>query len=126
VGIPDAILLKPGALTAEEARAMQQHTTIGGRILAGGRSPLMSLAEAIALSHHERWDGYGYPEGLREERIPIAARIVSIADVYDALTTARPYRPAWTRSAALEVIRAGAGKQFDPELVRAFLRLRSV
>lgn len=125
VGIPDSILLKPGTLTAGEARTMQHHTTIGSRILAGGRSPLMSLAEKIARCHHERWDGRGYPEGLQEERIPIAARIVSIADVYDALTTSRPYRPAWHHSAALEAIRAGAGKQFDPELVEAFLRLRS-
>lgn len=120
IGIPDAILLKPGRFTPEEFEMMKQHTLIGGRILSGGRSKLLQVAEEIALTHHERWDGRGYPHGLDGERIPISGRLVSVADVYDALTSERPYKEAWTPEAALSEIESQAGRQFDPQVVQAF------
>ena len=123
IGVPDGILLKPGRLDDEERRRMQAHTLIGGRILAGGRSPLTRMAERIALAHHERWDGGGYPRGLRGEEIPREARIVAVADFYDALTNDRPYRPAWTVEATLAEIARGSGAHFDPEVAQAFLAL---
>ena len=123
IGIPDAVLLKRGGLTAPEYTQMQQHTLIGARILSGGRSELLLLAEEIALTHHERWDGRGYPRGLAGEQIPEAGRIVAVADVYDALTHARPYKAAWTPEAALEEITRQAGSQFDPQVVEVALGL---
>jgi putative two-component system response regulator len=123
IGIPDDILLKPSALTAREFEVMKQHTTIGAELLAGGHSPLMQAAEVIALSHHERWDGTGYPAGLEAEKIPRAARIVALADFFDALTHTRPYRPAWALRDVLAEIRAQVGIQFDPVLGDAFLGL---
>jgi putative two-component system response regulator len=123
IAIPDAVLQKPGRLTREEFELMQQHTVFGGRILAGGGSELMELAESIALCHHERWDGSGYPQRLAGDQIPVAARIVSIVDVFDAITSDRGYRDAWPIERAIEEIRLGAGRQFDPELVEAFLSL---
>ena len=123
IGIPDAILLKAGRLTPAEALIMQSHTTIGAALLSGGRSPLMQLAEAIALSHHERWDGAGYPQGLAGEAIPLPGRIVALVDVFDALTHARPYKPAWPVSAAVAEMARGPGTQFDPLLLRCFLDL---
>nr|WP_268240013.1 HD domain-containing phosphohydrolase [Deinococcus humi] len=120
IGIPDAILLKPGRFTPEEFEMMKQHTLIGGRILSGGRSKLLQVAEEIALTHHERWDGRGYPHGLAGENIPISGRLVSVADVYDALTSERPYKEPWTPEAALLEIESQAGRQFDPQVVQAF------
>ncbi len=120
IGIPDAILLKPGRFTPEEFEMMKQHTKIGGRILSGGHSKLLQVAEEIALTHHERWDGRGYPHGLKGEHIPISGRLVSVADVYDALTSERPYKEAWTPEAALLEIESQAGRQFDPQVVQAF------
>ena len=123
IGVPDRVLLKPGKLDADEWQTMQTHTTIGGQILGGSRSRLLQVAESIALTHHERWDGGGYPAGLRGEEIPLAARICAICDVYDALTSERPYKPAWTHDEALEQIVRERGTHFDPELVDAFLRM---
>lgn len=122
LGIPDHILLKPGRLTFEERAQMQTHTMIGARLLADGSSPLIKVAEQIALTHHERWDGTGYPHGLRSEDIPLVGRIVAIADVFDALRSSRPYKPAWTLERALDEIKQQRGYQFDPQLVDVFLR----
>lgn len=117
VGIADSILLKPGPLTQAERQVMQTHTTIGAKILSGGRSPVMKLAEEIALSHHEWWNGSGYPEGRVGEQIPLSARIVAIADVFDALSSARVYRSAWPVEEVLAEIKRQRGVQFDPSLV---------
>jgi putative two-component system response regulator len=123
IGIADGILLKAGGLTADEVRMMTTHTTIGGRILSGSRSPLLQLAEQIALTHHECWDGSGYPLGRRGEDIPLAGRIVSVADVFDALTHQRPYKKAWSaEDAAAEINRLGCSK-FGPRVEEAFLKL---
>lgn len=123
VGIPDAILLKRGELTNDEFDVLKTHTTIGAQILWGSHSPVLRLARRIALSHHERWDGSGYPFGLRGERIPLAGRIVALADVFDALTHERPYKEAWPVARALDDIHERAGRQFDPSIVEAFSRL---
>ncbi len=120
IGIPDRILLKPGKLNGEEWEIMKSHTTIGEKILAGGNSDLMKLAETIAVSHHERWDGSGYPNGQKGEEIPLVGRIVAVCDVFDALTSERPYKKAWTVADAMEEIENNSGIHFDPELVRAF------
>jgi hypothetical protein len=121
VGIPDAILLKPGALTPGERRTMQGHAAIGASMLAGSSAPLLQLAEQIARTHHERWDGSGYPSGLRGEQIPLAGRICAVADVFDALVSPRPYKRAWTLDEAVAELRAQRGRDFDPALVDAFL-----
>lgn len=121
IGVPDAILLKPAKLSKEEFEVMRTHTTIGARILSGSDVPLLRLAASIALTHHERWDGGGYPEGLSGEAIPLVGRIVSVADIYDALTHSRPYKPAWSVEEAVAEIRAQAGRQLDPGVVEAFL-----
>ena len=123
IAIPDEILLKPGKLTPEEYEQMKQHTLIGAQILSKSSSIMIRLACQIALSHHERWDGKGYPNGLFGEHIPIEARIVAIADVFDALTHVRPYKRAWTREEALREIQKAAGTQFDPWVVKAFLEV---
>jgi putative nucleotidyltransferase with HDIG domain len=123
IGIPDQVLLKPAALSSEELQVMQTHATIGARILGGGRSALMQLAERIARSHHERWDGSGYPDGLAGETIPIEARVTTVADAFDALTHARPYRPAWSTDRARQEIAANEGRHYDPQVVGAFLSL---
>jgi putative two-component system response regulator len=123
VGIPDAILLKPGKLTVEEFAHIQTHSTIGARILAEGRSPLMVLAAEIAHCHHERWDGSGYPRRLQGAAIPLAARIVAVADVFDALTNARPYKAAWPVERAIAELRDQRGRHFDPWVVEAFLQV---
>jgi putative two-component system response regulator len=123
IGIPDHILLKPGSLTADEFAIMRTHTTIGADILAGGSSPLIQTAQEIALTHHERWDGTGYPHGLAGAAIPLTGRIVSVVDVYDALTHARPYKLPWPPEEAQAEIRRQAGRQFDPDVVDAFLSL---
>lgn len=121
IGIPDTVLLKPGKFTPPEFELMKSHAEIGAGILSGGHSPLIQMAESIAGSHHERWDGNGYPNKLVGENIPLEGRIVSVADVFDALTNERPYKTAWTRRAALEEIQSKAGSQFDPTVVVAFL-----
>jgi putative two-component system response regulator len=121
IGIPDALLLKTTALNDEEMTVMRTHTTIGGRILGGSTAPVLQLAEVIALSHHERWDGVGYPDGLRGDAIPLAGRIVAVADAYDALTNDRPYRRAKPPTAALVEIETHRGTQFDPTIVDALL-----
>lgn len=123
IGIPDAILLKPGKFTPEEQERMKAHTLIGARILSGGHSRLLRMAEEIALSHHERWDGGGYPLGKAGHNIPVTGRIVSVADVFDALTSERPYKQAWTQGDALAELRRQAGTQFDPEVVEAAVRV---
>lgn len=120
IGIPDDILLKPGKLGPEEWDVMKTHTTIGYRILEGGDSELLNLAREIAISHHERWDGGGYPQGLAGEAIPISGRIVSIADVFDALMSKRTYKEAWTPEKAASLIRENGGTQFDPQIVTLF------
>ena len=123
IAIPDGLLLKPGPLTLQERGQMECHTTIGFRILGGSNSELLALAAQIALHHHERFDGLGYPHGLVGEQIPLEVRIVSVVDVFDALTSDRPYRPAFTLEAALEVLRDGCGSQFDVTVVTAFERI---
>ncbi|MDR3737188.1 MAG: response regulator [Acidobacteriaceae bacterium] len=122
VGIPDHILLKPGRLTPEEMQIMRQHAELGGEILTGSESALVQMAESIAIGHHERWDGAGYPDGLRGSTIPIEARIVAVADVFDALTSIRPYKSAWSLDAARDYLRDQSGSHFDPDCVDAFLR----
>jgi response regulator RpfG family c-di-GMP phosphodiesterase len=121
IGIPDGILLKPGKLTTDEFARMKTHTDIGGAILAGSRFPMLQLAEEIALYHHEKWDGTGY-YGVQGEEIPLAARIVTVADVFDVLTHARPYKEAWPIERALEEIENQSGRLFDPRLAALFLR----
>lgn len=121
IALPDAILLKPGCLTPAEFEMVKTHTFIGAEILEGPQHPFLPLAAAAARSHHERWDGSGYPLGLRAGAIPLEGRIVSVVDVYDALRAARPYKETWTEEAALTYIREGAGTQFDPQVVHAFL-----
>lgn len=123
LAIPDSILLKPGPLTADEWIVMKQHVDIGAQILEGSDCPIIRMAEEIARCHHERWDGTGYQRGLSGLEIPVSARIVSICDVFDALTSARPYKAAWTVEQALEEISLRAGTQFDPQLVESFLRV---
>ena len=124
LAIPDCILLKPGRLTDQEFDVMKTHAELGARLLSSGSSPVLQMAAVIAGTHHERWDGRGYPKGLAEEGIPLVGRIVAVADVFDALTHDRPYKPAWTVERAIAEIGAGAGSQFDPRVVTAFLALR--
>lgn len=123
IAIPDEILLKPGELTPAEFEVIKTHTTAGAELLSGGHSRLMQMAEQIARSHHERWDGSGYPYGVAGEAIPLPARVVAVADFFDALTHPRPYRGAWSCGRVVDTIRQGAGRQFDPMLVEAFLEL---
>lgn len=123
LGVSDTLLLKPGRLTAEEFARVKEHTTCGAAILSGSTSEVLRLAETIALTHHEWWDGTGYPAGLLGEAIPLSGRIVAIADVFDALTHERPYKPAWSvADAVAEVVRL-RGRQFDPRVVEAFLSI---
>lgn len=124
IGIPDHILLKPGKLTPDEFRKMMEHAEIGARLLAGGRSELVQMAEVIAVSHHERWDGSGYPRGLKGEEIPLPGRLVAVADVFDALTHRRPYKPAWPPEEAAAEVEKLAGTHFDPTVVEAFRAAR--
>jgi len=123
IGIADSILLKAGPLDGEEWSHMKAHTTIGAQLLAGSPSPLVQMAETIARSHHERWDGAGYPQGLSGTEIPLIARICAVVDVYDALLSRRAYKEAWQIDDVLAEIERGCGTHFDPELVTAFLRL---
>lgn len=121
VAIPDAILLKPGQLTPEEFEVVERHTTIGARILSGGHSEMIKMAEVIARTHHERWDGTGYPHRLKGEVIPLAARIVGVIDVFDALIHNRPYKKAWPVDQAVAEIEQQKGHHFDPKVTDAFL-----
>lgn len=123
IGISDTILLKPGRLTPEEMSIMRQHAEIGAKLLSNGRSELLAMARTIAISHHERYDGTGYPYGLKGEEIPLPGRIVAVADVFDALITERPYKRAWSVEEARTEIESQSGRHFDPEVVRIFCSL---
>jgi putative two-component system response regulator len=123
IAIPDSILLKPGRLSPEEFAVVRTHAAIGARVLGGSRSPVVSLAAQVARSHHERWDGTGYPDGLADEAIPLAGRIVAVADAYDILTHERPWKEQWTPAQARAELQRGAGTQFDPAVVAAFARV---
>jgi CHASE2 domain-containing sensor protein len=123
IGIPDRVLLKPGPLDPDEWEIMKTHTTIGADILSGSTSPLLQMAEQIALTHHEKWDGSGYPNGLVGEEIPLVGRICAVCDVFDALTSKRPYKDAWSVEEAVEEVRTQSGQHFDPALVKLFLEL---
>jgi putative two-component system response regulator len=123
IGIPDEILLKPDKLTAEEFELIKTHTVIGGRILCESNFPILKVATEIAFTHHERWDGNGYPAGLKGEEIPIAGRIVALADAFDAMTHARPYKSAFSVEHAVAEIQRCSGAQFDPRIVEAFMTL---
>jgi CHASE2 domain-containing sensor protein len=123
IAIPDMILRKPGPLTPEEWEVMKRHTTIGGDLLAGSRSPLVQMGEVIARTHHERWDGSGYPAGLVGEEIPLVGRICAVADVFDALISDRPYKQAWTVDETLAEIARQSGRQFDPRIAALLLDL---
>jgi putative two-component system response regulator len=126
VGIPDAVLCKPGRLTADERSVIQRHPGLGHSVLEqvlarnGGADALLEMSAQIAACHHERWDGAGYPQKLAGDAIPLPARIVAVADVYDALTSARVYKPALTHAEASKIISEGSGTQFDPAVVAAF------
>jgi len=124
IGIPETILLKPGALTPDERATMEQHPLIGERLLRGSSAEVLRAAEIVALSHHERWDGGGYPHRLKGDSIPLYGRICTVADVFDALTTERPYKKAFANEKAFELLQSGSGTQFDPSLVELFLAHR--
>jgi len=123
LGIPDRILLKPGKLTPEEWRIMKQHAEIGAEIVGNHPSELMQTARMVALRHHERWDGSGYPHGLRGEEIPRIARLVTVADVFDALLSTRPYKKAWTVEETVEEFKAQSGRHFEPASVTTLLEI---
>jgi HD-GYP domain-containing protein (c-di-GMP phosphodiesterase class II) len=123
IGIPDHVLLKPGSLDEAEWATMRSHTVIGAEILAGSTSPIIQMAEVIARTHHERWDGSGYPAGLRGDEIPIEGRICAICDVFDALGSERPYKDAWSPADVLAEIARGSGTHFDPAILAAFLAI---
>jgi putative two-component system response regulator len=121
ITIPDAVLLKKGPLTPAERSVIETHAREGHRILSGSDAPVVALAAEIALTHHERWDGKGYPNGLSGEGIPLVGRIVAVADVFDALTSDRPYKTAWPVARAKAHMESNAGIHFDPKVVSAFL-----
>jgi putative two-component system response regulator len=124
IAISDQVLLKNGSFGAEEREIMQEHVLLGAELLSGGKSEIMQTAEQIALCHHERWDGQGYPRGLSGEAIPLLARIVAVADAFDALTHVRPYKEAWTVPEAVSEIERERGWQFDPDVVDALVRVQ--
>ncbi|MFW5908478.1 MAG: HD domain-containing phosphohydrolase [Desulfosalsimonas sp.] len=121
IGIPDNILLKPGRLTKEEFETIKTHTTIGASILSDSKADVLKVAHEIALNHHEKWNGKGYPKGLKKEQTPVSGRIVGIADTFDALTSKRPYKDPYPLKAAVEIIRSERGISFDPKVVDVFL-----
>ena len=125
IGIPDSVLLKPGKLDPDEWKTMQTHVDIGVEILSGADSDLMNMASEVAQNHHEKWDGSGYPQGLAGEDIPLTGRVVAIADVFDALTTERPYKDAWPVEKAVDFLNDQKGKHFEPRLVDLFLEILS-
>ena len=120
IGIPDSILLKPGKLTDDEFKIMQEHVNIGVHILEGSNSVFIKKGEEIALSHHEKWNGKGYPHGLKGEKIPFSGRVIAVADVFDALTTQRPYKKPFSIEKSKDIIKSGHGSDFDPAVVDAF------
>ena len=122
IGVPDDILMKPGKLTDEEFEIMKTHTTIGAKILAHSKSEILKVAEQIALYHHEKWNGTGYPHGLSGDTIPLTARIVAVADAFDALTSKRPYKDPYPFEVACDIIKKERGQHFDPTVVDVFLR----
>lgn len=121
IAIPDNILLKPGCLDETEFKQMKAHAQIGADILSNPQSQLVALARSIAITHHEKWDGSGYPKGLRQKEIPLEGRIAAIADVFDALTSERPYKKAWSVEDAVQLLQEESGKHFDPDLVELFI-----
>jgi len=121
IGIPDNILMKPGKLTDEEFDRMKTHTSIGAKILADSRADILQLAQQIAISHHEKWNGRGYPQSHAGEKIPLAGRIVGLADVFDALTSKRPYKVPYPVEVAVNIIQKERGEHFDPDVADAFL-----
>lgn len=123
IGIPESILNKPGPLSEEEWTAMKEHTTIGALIIGKHDDPLLDMARLIAWTHHEKWDGSGYPQGLEGEDIPLCGRVVALADVFDSLTSIRPYKGAWEMEKALDLIGKAGGSHFEPRLAEAFLNL---
>ena len=123
IGIPDHILLKPGKLDPDEWEIMKQHTANGGRILEGSGAEFIKLGRVIALTHHEKWDGSGYPKGLKGTQIPLAGRIVAVCDVFDALTSKRPYKEPFSLEKSYGIIREGRGSHFDPDVTDAFLEV---
>lgn len=123
IGVPDTILLKPGELTDDERTTMQTHVAVGARLLARGRSKLINMAESIALTHHERWDGSGYPRGLTADGIPLEGQIVAVADVFDTLVSERPYKPAWPLERAVAEMQFQSGRWFAPRLIVALMRV---
>jgi putative two-component system response regulator len=122
IGIPDKILLKPGKLTDEEQYVMRNHTRIGAEILKPSQSKVMKMAMIVAFSHHEKWDGSGFPDSLSGENIPIEGRIVAICDVFDALISSRHYKESWTEAEAIDFLRQSSGTHFDPNLVELFIQ----
>ena len=120
IGIPDRILLKPGKLEGEDWEIMKNHTLVGANILSGAKSELVQVASNIARTHHEKWDGSGYPNGLKGEEIPLYTRIVSVCDVFDALVSRRPYKKAWSKESAMEFVKGQSGLSFDPRVVECF------
>jgi putative two-component system response regulator len=120
IGIPDYVLLKPGKLDADEWAIMKTHAQIGAEILGDHPSPLMQMARMVALTHHEKWDGSGYPKGLKGEEIPLVGRVTAVADVFDALTSVRPYKKGWPIDEAVQYIKDNAGSHFDPAVVEKF------
>lgn len=126
LGIPDSVLLKPGKLTDSEFELMKKHTVIGASILSNANSRLLKLAEQIALNHHEKWDGSGYPGGLKGEEIPLPARAVAVCDVFDALVSERPYKRSWPLQEAVNYLKEQSGKHFDPAMVDLFVELLPV
>jgi len=120
LGVPDSILMKPAKLTPAEFKEMQNHTVFGAKILENAKAELLRISEQIAFTHHEKWDGSGYPRGLKGESIPLSGRIVALADVFDALTTKRCYKPAFSLEESMKIIKEGTGRHFDPKVVQAF------
>ena len=123
IGIPDHILLKPGPLNEDEWKIMRRHPQIGAEIIGEHASPLLKTARTISLTHHEKWDGSGYPNQLQGEKIPLIGRMIAIVDVFDALTTERPYKRAWTIEDAIAYLKQESGRHFDPELITSFLKV---
>jgi putative two-component system response regulator len=121
IGVPDAILQKPGALTEDEWVVMKRHTVMGATILKGSTVPFIQMGACIAMGHHEKWDGTGYPGGLKGEETPLGARITALVDVYDALSNRRHYKEPWPEDQVVELIRQGSGGHFDPQLADLFL-----
>ncbi len=124
IGIPDNILMKPGKLTPEEFKIMKEHVTIGGQILHGSNSAFIKKGEEIALTHHEKWDGEGYPKGISGTNIPLSGRIIAVTDVFDALTNKRPYKKPFPLEKAFQIIREGIGNHFDPSIVKSFFEIQ--